>query len=305
MLPSNEIAVVIATRNRPTFLREVVDALMSQSVRPVVTIVVDSSDKHAQQANAQTLSRSNLNMRHIFSGVKSLTHQKNLALDIILTEPSIAFVQILDDDTIPDQNHLATLRKTLIGEPNVIGVSGVTIPKWTVPKTRSSIRAIFRLCGLDSHVGGRVTPAGIGIPVDLDLPDTQASEWLFGCSMWRRELFLNLRYASDFVGSGLFEDVEFSTRARHFGELRVNPSATLLHRMADSGRPDSFLYAYRFVRNRRRVVRNLGMPRSLVMFPLSILIQTVVYLTKQGERGGLLRGTARAIIDEVRHRPLR
>lgn len=304
MTPKSDIAVIIATRNRSQFLVQVIDALEKQSKPPSILVVADASDESEWQENQRLISRCKLDIKHLFSPIQSLTYQKNMAVRVVLSQPGIRFVQVLDDDTIPDFDHLETLQNTLLGNPGAVGVSGITIPRWTQPNTPAPIRAVFRLCGLDSQVHGRVTAAGIGIPVNTSLLEVQESQWLFGCSMWRREIFLHLHYAPDFLGSGLFEDVEFSTRARHRGSLLVNPSATLLHQMADSGRPDSFLYSYRFVRNRRRVIRNLCMKRSFLLFPLSIILQSAVYATKRGERWQLLRGTATAILDEIRRRPL-
>lgn len=299
-----DIAVVIATRNRSEFLVQVIDALVKQSEPPLIVVIADASDQEEFQANQRIISRCGLDIKHLFSPVRSLTHQKNMAVRVVLSQLSTRFIQVLDDDTIPDSAHLATLRNTLYSNPDAVGASGITIPRWTRPNKPAPIRAAFRICGLDSRIHGQVTGAGIGIPVDTSLPEVQESQWLFGCSMWRREVFLLLHYAPDFLGSGLFEDLEFSTRARHFGRLLVDPSATLLHRMAESGRPDSFLYSYRFIRNRRRVIHNLRTKRSLLLFPLSIVLQTIVYATKRGQRWQLLRGTARGILDEVKRRPL-
>jgi len=301
----SDVAVIIATYNRAQHLAQVIDALGKQSVLPAIVAIADSSDEEDCLTNQLSVSRSRINIRHLNSTVKSLTQQKNMALNAILSHPGIRFVQVLDDDTIPDSNHLEILRNTLLNHPDTVGVSGITIPKWEKPNTPALIRAAFRLCGLDSLVCGRVTAAGIGIPVDTSLQKAQESQWLYGCSMWRRDIFLQHQYAPDFLGSGLFEDVEFSTRVRHLGKLLVNPSAVLIHRMAESGRPEDFLYAYRFVRNRRRVIHNLQTKRSLLLFPLSIILQAAVYATKRKRRRNLLKGTVQAIIDDFRGKPLR
>lgn len=305
MSQNSEIAVIIATHNRAQHLAQVIDALGQQSTLPSIVVIADSSDYAEQLTNQLSVSYSKINIKHLSSEVKSLTHQKNVALAVVLGHPGIRYIQVLDDDTVPDSNHLETLWSTLVNHPDAVGVSGITIPKWKTPNMPAMIRAVFRLCGLDSHIRGHVTAAGIGIPVDTSLEKVQESQWLYGCSMWRRDVFLQHQYASDFLGSGLFEDVEFSTRARHLGRLLVNPSAVLVHRMAESGRPDDFLYAYRFVRNRRRVIHNLKTKRSLLLFPLSIILQAAVYATKRKKRRHLLHGTIQAIIDDFRGKPLR
>jgi GT2 family glycosyltransferase len=298
------IAVIIATRNRPAFLKDVVTALEHQSLRPHIVVIADSSDENDAYLNRNLLVGRSLNIQYLATASKSLTRQKNLAIRTSLEIDAVQFIQILDDDTVPDSDHLLTLRDTLMSLTGAVGVSGITLPRWSPPNTPRFIRAVFKFFGLDSDIPGSVTAAGIGIPIDTTSNRTQRSDWLYGCSMWRRFVFQRLEYEPDFVGSALFEDVEFSTRARALGELFVNPRATLNHNVSEIGRPDSRTYAYRFVRNRLRVIRNLGTKRSILAYPLSTVLQMLVYLTKSSERRSLIQGTLRGLVDEVRRRPL-
>ena len=299
------VAVAIATRNRPDHLAQVMNALSAQTVRPTVVVVCDSSDPERFEATSRVVNGSTLESFLVQSSVRSLTVQRNLALDKLQSRQDIEFIQILDDDTVPDAMHLETLSATLRENATAVGASGVTIPLWK-PMDKGPIgNTLTRICGLSSNKAGSVTAAGVGIPVKTWLHEVQAAEWLFGCSMWRAHIFDKERYASDFLGSALGEDVEFSTRAARHGRLLVNPRAMLDHASASEGRPDAYLEAYRFVRNRRRVARNVQSWRTGPSFILSLALILASRLTK-GQAGlHSIKGTVRGVLDEIEGRPLR
>lgn len=302
--PTPSIAVIIATRNRPDHLAGVLEGLAGQSVRPTIVVICDSSDPDQSAATDAAANASSLRVHVTHTTVKSLTSQKNKALDVLQTQGPVEFVQVLDDDTVPDPRHLETLSRTLRENSTAIGVSGVTVPLWRPIDKGPLGNLVMRVCGLSSNRPGAVTAAGVGIPVMTWVPEIQSADWLFGCSMWRASIFEKERYASDFLGSGLGEDVEFSTRARRHGCLLVNPNAKLDHASAAEGRPDAYLEAYRFVRYRRRVAHNVRSWRTGPAFALSVGL-VLAARASQGRRGlPAVKGTLRGVGDEVRRKPL-
>ena len=297
------VGVVIATRNRPLQLQQVISALVKQTLVPNHVVVCDSSDEQYRTHVRQIINSTNLNIRLIETEVRSLTVQRNLALDLILGFKSSDFIQILDDDTTPDNDHLRNLSNILMKNPNVIGVSGVAIPLWKPEARNQFITLVLRLGGLDSKRSGSVTAAGVGIPVRTS--DIQKSEWLFGCSMWRVEIYSSNRYKSEFLGSGLCEDVEFSTRVAKIGNLFVVPTALLYHSSASEGRPDQFLHSYRFTRNRIMVIKNIKRCNSWPSYCLSLFLLIIMDIPKK--RIGLqsIHGILHGIIDQILRKPLR
>jgi GT2 family glycosyltransferase len=274
-------------------------------LRPVVVVICDSSDSQLRALTAKITADSPLAIEYVTSEVKSLTAQKNLAIDHLLAGWSVEFVQILDDDTSPDVCHLETLGNTLRSYPDVVGVSGVTVPLWKPTNRGLFLSLVMRIGGLESRNPGKVTPAGVGIPVNVWDQTVQQAEWIFGCSMWRTGVFVKDRYAADFMGSALCEDVEFSTRIARLGRLLVNPGAHLADANAQEGRPDAWLEDYRFVRNRRRVVRNVWTWRSEPMYVLSIFL-ILSARARKGRIGLLgLRGVLAGVRDELTRRPLK
>ena len=304
-VPTPSVGVVIATRNRPLELQRVIAALAKQSLVPDQVVVCDSSDEQYRIHVRQVVKSTVLNIQLIETHHQSLTIQRNLALSLILEVMSLRFIQILDDDTTPDFDHLHNLSNVLIQESDVVGVSGVTIPLWTPNSRNRLITFVLRFCGLDSRHNGFVTAAGVGIPVHTSSSEVQESDWIFGCSMWRADVFESIRYMSDFLGSCLCEDVEFSTRAAKTGRLLVVPSAHLYHSSAAEGRPDPFLHSYRFTRNRIRVIRNVKRWNSWPTYCLSLFLLIVLDLPKGKAGFRSIHGTLQGIFDHVRQKPLR
>jgi len=308
MTPSGfnpSVGVIIATRNRPLELQRVITALTKQTLIPESVVVCDSSDEEYRSHVRQITSSTNLIIHIIETDCKSLTIQRNLALDYILEFKSFDFIQVLDDDTSPDHDHLRNLSNVLAKNTDVIGASGVTIPLWTPIQRNRLITLFMRLGGLDSKRSGIVTAAGVGIPVHTWNSVIQESEWLFGCSMWRAEIYDSNRYMSDLLGSCLCEDVEFSTRAAKFGKLLVVPTAHLAHSSALEGRPDPFLHSYRFTRNRIKVISNIKKWNSWPTYCLSLILLIIIEIPKKAVGLRSIRGTLKGIGDQISRRPLR
>ena len=266
------VGVIIATRNRPLELQRVISALAEQTLVPNHVVVCDSSDEQHRIQVRNISTSTNLSIHLIETDRQSAAFQRNLALDLILKFKLLEFIQILDDDTTPDIDHLRNLSNVLIKNPDAIGASGVTIPLWTPILRNRFITFILRLCGLESKRSGIVTAAGVGIPISTWNLDNQYSQWLFACSMWRKEICDTNRFMSDFLGSSLCEDVEFSTRAAKIGKLMVVPTAHLYHSSAIEGRPDTFLHSYRFTRNRIRIIKNIKRWNSWPTYCLSLFL---------------------------------
>jgi GT2 family glycosyltransferase len=192
--------------------------------------------------------------------VASSARQRNEAIACALALGADT-IQILDDDTIPaSPNFLAHQLQILTSATRTVGVSGVTTPRPDSEPERMIIRVIFRMVGLHSTRQGRVTRAGVGIPVPLDASGLIETEWLFACSMWKRRVFDTTWFRDDLPGTALGEDVEFSVRAARLGTLVICPHCVLIDENAPTGRLTGYLYWYRQVRNRWFIVHS--QPRS-------------------------------------------
>ena len=263
--------VVVATYSRPLELAKALTFISTQAVKPVAVVVVDSSPSEDALKTKEACSNSpeNLSVTYLKSNTASSTVQRNEGIEELLKH-NLDFIQVLDDDTMPSVDYCQRLIEVLLKYPSAVGASGVTVP--TPPKptfTQSVGRFIFVLFGLESYRGGSVSPAGCGIPVWRRSTSIQQVEWLFGCSMWRVNIFEKLRFNNRLVGAALAEDLHFSILASREGKLFVDPKAHLGHSYSPIERPDQAKFAYRFARNRWYVVRDMRFP--IIAIPMYVI----------------------------------
>lgn len=258
-VPAARLAVIVATRNRPSLLRGLLSCLERQTLPPVRVVIVDSSDVPLDAEGRASCSDTGLDVCWVSSSVRSSATQRNIALDILCqsTDPP-EFVAILDDDTRPAPAYLAQLvaRLRLSGAAGAAGTTGWAPP----PQTAASVyRRIFRL---ESRKQGCVLRSGIAIAVDGAREQVVPVAWLIGCSMWRFNVLRRYRYDDRLVGAALAEDVQLSARIGREHELLVDTAIQLEHEGADEGRPGARLWAHRSVRNRAVVVGTLDLGRG-------------------------------------------
>lgn len=251
----NKVGVLIATYGRTAELEETLNSLIASSTEISALVVCDATPA-PRALDVQTVCLSfadRLPITYVYSDVASSCVQRNIAAEHLLAIcPDLDYVQVLDDDTCPEPHYMEKLASLLDARPEAVGASGMTITSITA---RTRIEKMYSfvhwLVGLESRSPGKVSRAGCGMPArpGRDEP-VQVVEWLFGCSMWRANIFKSLRYLDRLPGAALFEDTEFSVRASAYGSLLVDPSAVLNHSYSSIERPNLPLYAHRFSRNR-------------------------------------------------------
>jgi GT2 family glycosyltransferase len=292
------LAVVIATRNRRESLLRVLDRLGSQSLQPSIIVVSDSSDDQDGHTPFPSTVGEGPPVHHLRASVASSARQRNEAIACAL-ELGADTIQILDDDTIPESSgFLAHQLEILTSASEIVGVSGVTIPRPDSEPKRMFTKVVFRWVGLHSTRSGCVTRAGVGIPIPLDSSGLIETEWVFACSMWKRRVFDTNWFRADLPGTALGEDVEFSVRAARLGTLVICPHCVLLDENAQTGRLTGYLYWYRQVRNRWFIVQ--AQPRSFgaLVYTMSNLTLMTMHLV-----GFVVAGTAaqrRSRLDALR-----
>lgn len=250
------LVVVIATRNRPQHVIDLLSALADQEHVPEAVVVVDSSD--ASQAPASGLGTgSGLNVRHKTLERASLPHQRNVGAEIAIAAGA-EVICFLDDDVRPRPDYLRRLADLL--ERDTVGVVGGVsgTSGWTQAVLKTTHTLYNRLFLLAGRADGRILRSGYNMPVDAVDPGVHSAQWLFGCSMWRADVLRQYRFHDNLPGSALFEDVEFSLRVGKEYLLLVDTSAHLDHLLEMEGRPDMRLHYERIARNRAEVVRAMG-----------------------------------------------
>jgi len=252
------IAVVIPTRNREVLLNQILDDLSSQSVKPNIVVVVDSSDE------VLNINRQNLNFVVLSSVIRSAAIQRNLGLAYLDSlDSDFDLCAFLDDDVRIEEDYLEKLSRTLIDTHGAIGISGLAIGDDESHIRRNRFLDSIGFTGAE----GKLTCGAINVPVRTAKKVTKV-DWLIGCSLWKLDSLGAIRFQEDFMGQSIFEDVLFSVEAGKFGNLIVDPQVRFRHLLATENRPNLFEHYYSWVKNRYRLKRIAPQNFSTVKFLL-------------------------------------
>lgn len=313
-----KVGILIATYGRTVELHETLLALLNVTSKVAAIVVCDASPKAIapEVENICNALKGVLPITYMYSDIASSCVQRNLAAERLLNLRSdLDYIQVLDDDTSPEPKYIEKLVNLLEANPSAVGASGMTTSKVREKSTIEKIYSLAYWCvGLESFKAGKVSRAGCGMSARAGRDEqVQRVEWLFGCSLWRAEIFKSIGYLETLPGAALFEDTEFSIRASRLGELLVDPSAILNHSYSSVQRPNLPLYAHRFSRNRWYVMRaKRKIFFGFFWYLLSVLFLAAIYLVaslraeKHSDRLELraaFRSTLRGAWDAATSRP--
>lgn len=221
------ISIVVATRNRPHLLKELLQSIQEQELKPKEVIIVDSSDDFLDFDHSVY----SFEIKHIKSDDPSISRQRNIGLNMI-SHNSI-YLSVLDDDTIPGPTYLKRLIFFLENSGETVGVSGLPVNNISTDKKAKGkewIKFMKHLFFLDSSKSGIITKGGVNIGLRTSESSPIDSEWLIGCSVYKINRIRHLRYESNLDGYSLGEDVIFSYKASFLGKLYLLPDIELPHR---------------------------------------------------------------------------
>jgi len=299
--PASE-AVVICTRNRPDVLRETLRSVFSQSgaaERPV--LVVDGSDRTEATHTARVVqSQSDRGLPvwyHRYSGVPAGTRQRNAGVDLL--PDSVEVVHFIDDDVTVHPGYFEALSAVLRTRPDVGGAGGLVLePSKDAPSARNErLQSFFFL----SHTeDGRVLPSGCTTsaqqPTRHDTSGLCDTEWLNGCSSYRRSILDQHRFDEVLTGYSMLEDLDLSYRIHRQARLVVQPEARLTHRRSPSNRFGAERYNHALTVHRRWFIeKHFGDVTSRLAYWWSLvgrLLATTVSSAppRPAARRGLLHG---------------
>ena len=265
------LALVICTYQRPEAILRLLRALEHQTRPPEEVLVVDGSEDDSTETAMKQLEpdagHAGPRYLRVEPQDRGLTRQRNVGI----ARTSGSLVAFLDDDTIPEPSYFAEILACFDRHEDAVGIGGyVTGVEWTraVASHRKSLETFRldgwqrredyrwrarRLLGLtDAMSPGCMPPSGHGRPQSFLPPDRRdhSVEFLLGAATtWRRSVTDQVEFSPFFDGYGLYEDLEFSTRARAHGSLVVCGAARLEHCHEPLGRPNAFRYGHMVARN--------------------------------------------------------
>jgi len=239
-------AVVICTRNRPEELEETLDSIAAHPPSTnLLLAVMDASDAEPKAHVQSVVENFDVlpSVHWSYTDPPSLARQRNAALDRLPT--SVEVVHFIDDDVTVHPGYFEALSAVLRTKPDVGGVGGLVLePSKDTPSARNErLQSFFFL----SHAeDGRVLPSGCTTsaqkPTRKDTSGLRGTEWLNGCSSYRRSLLNQHRFDEALTGYSMLEDLDLSYRIHRQARLVVQPEARLTHRRSPSNRFDAKRY---------------------------------------------------------------
>ncbi len=274
-----KLSIVICTYKRPQSLATLLFSIDKQSRLPDEVVIIDGSPDNATK-NKIEKHEFNFKIKYfkVNEADRGLTKQRNIGIE--KTDLNTDLISFLDDDLVLDKNYLFEIEKTFLTKDDAVGVGGIITNdyhQWEPVtqfenknkigyfyfdgwKRKENKRYILRkLLGLvptthPAKTGGYSHERSVGF-----LPPTgktyEVDFIMGGVATYKKKLFDNINFSEFFVHYGLYEDKDFSLRARKFGKLYVNTNAQVEHFHDPLGRPNSFRYGKMVVWNGWRVWR--------------------------------------------------
>lgn len=256
--PSEMIAVVICTRDRPRALLETLDSVWIQSRRPDELVIIDDGrlpERLVGQIASQCRSLG-IAWQYRRKSSPGLTKGRNLAAEIAASD----ILQYLDDDVTCDVNFLMEVER-IMRDPLVAGVTAtVKEPRFEGFSARL-YQFGYRVAGW-WRVGPRGMPPGRR-PAVLDDPRVAVrARWLSGAAMaLRREIVLKWQFDEELTDYALGEDREFGYRLTPCCWLVESKRALVRHRREESSRTDPRRLGFMTSRNYLLILSRTCNPR--------------------------------------------
>lgn len=240
------ISVLISTKNRPHDLKECVDSILTQTVKPDEIILVDASDtSESMEMVKEMLSNAVLKLTYyrqdVVAGKIRKTASWNNAVRLALGD----IIIFLDDDVVLDKLYICQILKTYHENPeNIVGVMG----RFKGPREDNATqerlsflyllnKSIYKLFLLP-HETGRGVMQPSGFPEYPSSKNDVISVEIMptGNMSIKKEVFEEFTFDEWFHGYSYQEDDDFTYRVSRKYKFLYTPFAELVHKGSATAR---------------------------------------------------------------------
>jgi glycosyltransferase involved in cell wall biosynthesis len=223
---SSSISVVIASKGRPDFVRETIECLRRQTLKPreIVVVVPSAEDLPENQWGNEVL---------YVVGPLGLTTQRNSGIEAV--SPAAKYVGCFDDDFELKDDYLEQAVAFLDANIQVVGMSGRILKDGGVSRQEAKkLIADYKPEGI---------PRGM-------FYSRGSHHILYGCNMViRRHLLIYEKFDENLPFYSYGEDYDFSIRLEHYGLIGRFAGCVGVHLATPGGRVRELLRGYSFVAN--------------------------------------------------------
>ncbi|HXQ33645.1 MAG TPA: glycosyltransferase family 2 protein, partial [Anaerolineales bacterium] len=222
----SSISVVIASKGRPDCVRETIECLRRQTLKPreIVVVVPSAEDLPENQWGNE--------VRYLV-GPLGLTTQRNRGIETV--SPAAKYVGCFDDDFELKDDYLEQAVAFLDGNIQVVGMSGRILKDGGVSRDEAKkLIADYKPEGI---------PRGM-------FYSRGSHHILYGCNMViRRHLLTYEKFDENLPFYSYGEDYDFSIRLEHYGLIGRFAGCVGVHLATPGGRVRELLRGYSFVAN--------------------------------------------------------
>ena len=279
------VSAIIATRDRPEFLRRTLSQLERQTFRPSQIIIIDASESEGTKSTINEFKDAELNTIYVRAQNSGAASQRIVGLE----HASEPFIWFLDDDIVMEQDCSKKLWEGFAGDQ--VGAVNAMISNQRYTKPGRVTRFMYLLMHgkkLGTYAGKVIGPAWNLLPEDeAGLPDYVRCEWLnTTCTMYKRKALPNPVFSDFFRGYSMFEDLTLSVSiAKHYTLLNAR-TARIVHESQSGTHKDNVAEISRMALVNRyyvmtRILQRGGWKYNLKLFLLETFGITSSLRTKQ------------------------
>ncbi len=282
MKKSNNLAFIIATKDRKQDLYSLLTNIEKQSHLPDQIIIVDSS---IEPLKAIEKKFNSLKIDYITYYPPSAAGQRNAGLELI--ENDIDLVGFVDDDIIFAMNAIENMLKFWKTESEDIGGASFNIlNQGTADFDKLKLSDFTTKIGLYDRKIGNVAKSGWHNRI-MAVESTTQVEWLPTTAViWRKNIFKEFKFDPYFDGYSYLEDLDFSYSVGKKHNMVIYANAGYYHYQSPRGRIDLFKFGEKEVQNRLYFVQKHSLSLSRCFMALTIrfimtLLLGIIKLDKQ------------------------
>jgi glycosyltransferase involved in cell wall biosynthesis len=227
MTISDNISVIIPTKDRPNELKRFLQSLDAQSLQPDELIIVDGSKN---ENTFSLISEKKITSKYYIKYIKSepgLTKQRNIGIN----ESQGKYIFFFDDDVILNSKFIQVIYETFnhFEHFNIGGVMGritnVTINNCLKHKFDKIFKKLFFLTELGT---GKIKLSGFpSVRNDENLSVVNILSG--GITAYKRDVFVDFCFDENLTGYSYLEDIDFSYRVSQKFRLLYQPLARCEH----------------------------------------------------------------------------
>ena len=246
------LAVLIATKDRHQQLQKLLDSIYKSSNLPNKVVIVYSGKDITPVTSAF---QKKINLELINSAVASQMYQKSIGIKALGNTHD--WVLFLDDDVVLEVNTIERMYSEYLAKAMFEDYAGfgLSILNRSTREINSITLRILKFLKLYSHTPGTVTKSGHAQSY-LDHPVEIEVQWLNGISVWKSKVLFQYPVIQTDNTYSAYEDVNFSYKVSKNNKLLFAPKAKVVNQNTEGQPPltinqfvDGGYLRYRFVFN--------------------------------------------------------